>query len=278
MTIAGLSNTRRPWYQSVLLGLLAVGGAFSALGTILDAVANAEVLVTPAVTYIGTALVFFAGLILELILRFHPLDWVAHGQRVRLKRLSIGAWLSLLGMIILLWIPRVRALQHGDELAVISTPTPALWLDQVQEVSRKPIWDVESFDEDEVVVKAAVRRTPDPSSTSAIVAFWRPATGFVTSWHAGRRRNGGNWKLATLDVSTLSASDASDFLIGGIECEKNYDGEIALILLEIPRQVIEKESDDWIDDENGWGFESLPRGAGVRTTRTLSFRTSPTRS
>jgi hypothetical protein len=142
--------------------------------------------------------------------------------------------------------------------------------------ARDPIWGYESFDEDEIVVKVSGNAViPDSNQTNAIVAFWRLANDFETNWHIGRRRDGGNYKVATLDAS-IARSGSWDFLVGGIECEKIYRGDVMIVLLLYPQSIVLKQSDTWCRDKNGWGFSELPIGY-LAVSPTKVFKTIPNR-
>lgn len=141
---------------------------------------------------------------------------------------------------------------------------------------RGPLWGYESFDDDEIVAKISGEAAHlDGKATNVLVAFWRLANDYETNWHVGRRRDGGNYKLATLEAGIADASKW-DFLVGGIECDKNYEGDIAIILLLYPHSLIDTHAYSWVRDSNGWGFRELPKGY-VATSAVRSFNTIPTR-
>jgi hypothetical protein len=142
--------------------------------------------------------------------------------------------------------------------------------------AREPIWGYDSLDEDEIVVKVSGNATiPSSSQNDMVVAFWRLANDYETNWHAGRRRDGGYYKLATLD-SAIARSGMWDFLIGGIECKKEFIGDIMIVLLLYPQSIIDECSYRWCKDEIGWGFRELPPGY-LAVSPTKVFNTTPTR-
>ena len=142
--------------------------------------------------------------------------------------------------------------------------------------ARDPLWGHESFDDDEVVVKISGQANLfDVGKTNVVVAFWRLANDFETNWHAGRRRDGGNYKLAMIEPAIASAGNW-DFLVGGIECKKTYEGDVAIVLLLYPESIVQEQSYAWEQDSNGWGFRKLPEGY-LATSAVKTFRTIPKR-
>ncbi len=142
--------------------------------------------------------------------------------------------------------------------------------------ARDPLWGYESFDDDEVIAKVSGQANLlDVGQTNVVVAFWRLANDYETNWHAGRRRDGGNYKLAMLE-SAIARAGKWDFLVGGIECKKTYEGDVALVLLLYPESIVQEQSYAWVRNSNGWGFRELPKGylaaSAVRTFRTIPKR------
>ncbi len=91
------------------------------LGAVLDAASNASALVSPAVTYAGSAILVIAAVLLHLYLRHRPLPWVAHdGRSIRIAGLGRRPILQVAGAIFLLWLPRI--IQPNT-----SAPTAAAW-------------------------------------------------------------------------------------------------------------------------------------------------------
>jgi hypothetical protein len=142
--------------------------------------------------------------------------------------------------------------------------------------ARDPRWGYEFFDEDEIIAKVSGRANLlDAGNTNVVVAFWRLANDYETNWHAGRRRDGGNYKLAVLEPAIASAGNW-DFLVGGIECKKTYEGDVAIVLLLYPESIVQKQSYAWERDSNGWGLRKLPEGY-LAASAMKTFRTIPKR-
>lgn len=97
----------RPWYQTLIKssGWLLCG--YLALGAVLDATGNAIALVTPRATYIGTASAAVAWIAIQLYLQRTPVRWVSStGPDVRIRRLGWQPKFCLIGLLLLLWVPR----------------------------------------------------------------------------------------------------------------------------------------------------------------------------
>jgi hypothetical protein len=139
------------------------------------------------------------------------------------------------------------------------------------------LWDNQYLDDDEVVVivQGGEALQPGAPKDATLVAFWSIANGFETSWHAGRRRDASNWRLARLPVDQ-AGQPAWEFMVGGIECERNFSGDISLILVLMPDAAIARYEDAWNRDNNGWGIKDLPLER-LATSTIKSFRTTPTR-
>jgi hypothetical protein len=78
------------------------------LGALLDSVSNAISLVSPAVTYISTAVVVTVWLFLEATARLFGIPWVSRDRQfVRIKRLGSEIRFGMTGALLLLWVPRL---------------------------------------------------------------------------------------------------------------------------------------------------------------------------
>jgi hypothetical protein len=79
-----------------------------ALGALLDSVSNAISLVSPATTYISTAVLVTLWFFLEATARLFGIPWVSHDRRsVRIKRLGSEIRFGIIGVLLLLWVPRL---------------------------------------------------------------------------------------------------------------------------------------------------------------------------
>jgi hypothetical protein len=98
----------KPWYQRAAVPVVSAFGGLLVLGAVLDAVSNARALISPFVTYTGTAFLIAFALTLQLYLRKRPLVWVSKGgQGVRISRLGYRPLGAIGGAILLLWVPRL---------------------------------------------------------------------------------------------------------------------------------------------------------------------------
>lgn len=97
-----------PIYQRAIQFAAYILFGLVAAGTLLDAFSNAFTLITPSATYIGTVTIIAGGSVAAVLIRRFSLRWISKGGKViRLKRLGVQLKLALLGMIILLWVPRL---------------------------------------------------------------------------------------------------------------------------------------------------------------------------
>lgn len=98
----------KPQYQIWVENFLRIGAGLFALGALFDAISNTVTLVTPLVTYVGTVILLLSFLIFELRLKRRPIPWISKdNQIVRLKSIGRSLRYALLGMVLLLWLPRM---------------------------------------------------------------------------------------------------------------------------------------------------------------------------
>lgn len=96
----------KPTYQKIIIWATFICSGALALATLLDAINNALSLISPRITIAGSLVVILFGIVVEVVLRKHPIVWITKdGQSVRLKNLNIRSWLTLGGFILLLWVP-----------------------------------------------------------------------------------------------------------------------------------------------------------------------------
>lgn len=90
-----------PWYETVRTAAVAIIAGILGLGGLLDAASNAVQLISPRVTYVGTAIACLAFLALLLPNGELHRTWLAdRGGRLQLS-------LGLVGILLLLWLPRL---------------------------------------------------------------------------------------------------------------------------------------------------------------------------
>lgn len=98
---------KKPKYQTGIENAYQVVTGLLALGNLLDALSNAGTLVTPWVTYIGTAIIILSFVIIEVWLRRRPVPWkTKDSQKVLLMSVRRSSF-YFLGMVLLLWLPRI---------------------------------------------------------------------------------------------------------------------------------------------------------------------------
>jgi hypothetical protein len=125
-----------PWLIFILLGILAVG-------EFLDAIANALLLVTPSITYIFSIAIIGIWAFVEMLLKKRAVLWHAiDGQPVRLLRLRNKARGALIGVIVLLWLPRIADL-FGFNMIKDESPESARFYGVVEDENGKLISDAE---------------------------------------------------------------------------------------------------------------------------------------
>lgn len=96
-----------PWYQKTFKRFFFVFVAIISFGAILDAISNAITIITPEVTYYGTAFVAISLTALTIFLYIRPIKWYnSSGQALTIKRLGAKYRLGAFGVVLLLWVPR----------------------------------------------------------------------------------------------------------------------------------------------------------------------------
>jgi hypothetical protein len=98
---------KTPLYQRVLEWVSYGVLGFVGLGSFLGAINDANVLITPLVSYAATLAAVLLIILIELILRKRKLPWISQGKSVTLIGLGIKPRLALIGAIALLWLPQL---------------------------------------------------------------------------------------------------------------------------------------------------------------------------
>ncbi len=99
---------KEPLYQRIFRWILYCLAGFLALGAFLDAISNAISVISPPITYFGSVAIVLLWIIAEQLLRKYPLRWIiSERQGIRIKSFGVKPRLALLGIIALLWIPRL---------------------------------------------------------------------------------------------------------------------------------------------------------------------------
>jgi hypothetical protein len=183
--------------------------------------------------------------------------------------MALGAVASIVALVLYLFPAGKPRFSGGAK---------GLSVEQVTTATRSPLWDNSYLGKDEVV--ANVRGRFDGYSREArqlaIVAFWRLANAYETNWHVGKRRVGASYKIALLD-GEIASQESWDFLVGGIETDKSYDGPVSILVAAFRRDEVDAREREWLNDELGWGFEQLPTKGRVAITSPRLFETHPVR-
>lgn len=124
------------WLIFILIGIFAVGGFF-------DAIANALLLVTPRSTYFFSIAIIVIWVCLEMLLRRRGLLWLTKDRKaVRIRRLGNKVKGALIGVMVLLWLPRVADI-FDLNLIKDETPESSRFYGVVEDENGKLIADAE---------------------------------------------------------------------------------------------------------------------------------------
>lgn len=98
---------RRTYPQRILMWLIFALLGFVALGSILDAFANAISFVSVRTTYFLSAGLLAAWAVVEILLRVWPARWNVGDHHILIRGLGTKVRLAIVGATALLWLPRV---------------------------------------------------------------------------------------------------------------------------------------------------------------------------
>jgi hypothetical protein len=94
------------WAQKALSYIFPLLAAIVLVGNFLNAISNSLTLITRTVTYVGTFILLAGGVFAHAYLRRHPMAWRnKHGSKIYINSLGKTQILSLLGAVVLLWVP-----------------------------------------------------------------------------------------------------------------------------------------------------------------------------
>lgn len=125
-----------PWAVSIVLGILAAG-AF------LDSLANTFLLITPRITYISSIVILGMWVPFMVLLKKHGLVWFTKDdQQVRIRRLQVKVKGAVIGIMILLWLPRIANV-FGINLIKDETSESSRFYGVVEDENGKLISDAE---------------------------------------------------------------------------------------------------------------------------------------
>jgi len=101
------ADMKKPTHQTLITYILWILTGFLALGTFLDAIANAISLITLPVSLAGTVIISVLLICIQIYLSKNPLSWVTNASLVKISKLNLGLLLPVFGMLILLWVPTI---------------------------------------------------------------------------------------------------------------------------------------------------------------------------
>ena len=102
--------SKAPIYQRATKHLSYAAKGFLAIATLLGTVIGAFTIVTPFWTVVGSIVIIVLWVLVELVLRvFAPLYMTQSGVSVKVRSLGAGSRFWVLGVLVLLWLPRFVA-------------------------------------------------------------------------------------------------------------------------------------------------------------------------
>lgn len=114
---------RRTKFQSAVYCIIWVLGGFLAFGAILDALGNALDLINTAVSVCITIIVSISWVLLSLFAKKKGIDWYIEGKKVRVTKVNTKATASLVGIVILAWIPTILNHKTTNQEKKITSPS-----------------------------------------------------------------------------------------------------------------------------------------------------------
>lgn len=99
----------KPWYQKIITSYIPwIMTGFVFVGSFLDTVSNTINLITPRVTYFGTLSATLLFIFAKVLLTRYPVRWITEdNQLVYVRSFGIAPILTLTGVLVALWIPRI---------------------------------------------------------------------------------------------------------------------------------------------------------------------------
>lgn len=106
-------------------------------GALLDAISNAVSIISPMVTYAVSIIILSVMLIQKPVLSRYPVNWkISNGQVVQLRQIGIQMKLALLGVLMLLWLPRI--ISSSDTTKSITSNSDATKFEAHKPTSHQP--------------------------------------------------------------------------------------------------------------------------------------------
>jgi hypothetical protein len=90
-----------------------------------------------------------------------------------------------------------------------------------------------------------------------LIAFYRKSGAFSTNWYLGKRRDGSNYQLDSLDGQSAAAG-RWEFLVEGIEVDQTYKGSLSVIIMALKTKQVDALAREYRDKEEFGGYTALP--------------------
>ena len=155
--------------------------------TFLDAISNALSLVSPFITYITTGLIIIVLLFANRVLKKWPLIWVIDNQSIRIKSIRTKPKALLLGVLALVWVPRVvdvyKVVNYEEPRTAIQIFIPNMQFDYGENYDLVHIVPakLDFFSYYRSAIPIVLQNTTDKTIDNIIVSirYWNNTIGYV---------------------------------------------------------------------------------------------------
>ncbi len=107
----------KPLYQKLIMWIGYLLFGFLAAGSLLDSISNSIALISPRVTHIASAVIIVSWVFVEFTIAMFRVPWIGiHSTRFRLLHLGPQTRLAIIGILALLWVPRLGDLPYAGEV------------------------------------------------------------------------------------------------------------------------------------------------------------------
>lgn len=106
-----ISKVHKPIQQILILYLMYLTAGILFLGSVLDTISSTLSLISKDISFWGTIVLIVLWLTISLFLKLHPLTWIINDNKTKLKGLNPKINFAILGIIIMLWLPRINDLK-----------------------------------------------------------------------------------------------------------------------------------------------------------------------
>jgi hypothetical protein len=187
--------------------------------------------------------------------------------------------LSVIGIIFVFAFGSSSNQQGFKNDNTITSVNGGLTIDSAKQIARKPIWDDSTLSKDEIIAKIVGSYSPknyDKLDDVKLIAFYRKSGAFSTNWYLGKRRDGSNYQLDSLDGQSAAAG-RWEFLVEGIEVDQTYKGSLSVIIMALKTKQVDALAREYRDKEEFGGYTELPVAGRLAISAPLSFDTTPVR-